>query len=116
MDTNGREDGKTNRRLTRMDQIRVINVVEAQTETCVHFPEIFGAAVRPLFFASIRVHSRLIFLSSSVSSADVAKDFEGQNNFYRVFCWSLESKALGFAGDFDKIAESFREEKVISNQ
>ena len=40
--------------------------------------------------------------------------FEGQNNFYRVFCWSLESKALGFAGDFDKIAESFREEKVIS--
>jgi hypothetical protein len=43
-------------------------------------------------------------------------DFEGQNDFYRVFCWSLESKAAGFAGDFDKIAESFREEKVISNQ
>jgi hypothetical protein len=35
--------------------------------------------------------------------------FEGQNNFYRVLCWSLESKAAGFAGDFDKIAESFRE-------
>jgi hypothetical protein len=42
--------------------------------------------------------------------------FEGHSNFYRVFCWSLESKAAGFAGDFDKIAESFREEKVISNQ
>jgi hypothetical protein len=26
-----------------------------------------------------------------------------------VFCWSLESKAAGFKGDFDKIAESFRE-------
>jgi hypothetical protein len=83
--------------------------VETQTEICVDFPEIFGAAVRPLFFASIRVHSRLIFLSSSVSSADVAKDFEGQNNFYRVFCWSLESKAAAFASDFDKIAGSFRE-------
>jgi hypothetical protein len=35
--------------------------------------------------------------------------FEGQNNFYRVFCWSLESKAAGSAGDFDKIAGSFRE-------
>jgi hypothetical protein len=35
--------------------------------------------------------------------------FEGQNNFYRLFCWSLESKAAGFASDFDKIAESFRE-------
>jgi hypothetical protein len=35
--------------------------------------------------------------------------FEGQNNFYRVFCWSLESKAAGFASDFDKIAGSFRE-------
>jgi len=42
--------------------------------------------------------------------------FEGQNNFYRVFCWSLESKAAGFADDFDKIAGSFREDKVISNQ
>jgi hypothetical protein len=42
--------------------------------------------------------------------------FEGQNNFYRVFCWSLESKAAGFTGDFDKIAGSFREQKVISNQ
>jgi hypothetical protein len=41
--------------------------------------------------------------------------FEGQNSFYRVFCWSLESKAAGFADDFDKIAGSFREEKVISN-
>lgn len=40
--------------------------------------------------------------------------FEGQNNFYRVFCWSLESKAGAFAGDFDKIAESFRENS--SNQ
>ncbi|HTD17215.1 MAG TPA: hypothetical protein VK673_18670 [Chthoniobacterales bacterium] len=35
--------------------------------------------------------------------------FEGQNSFYRVFCWSLESKAAGFASDFDKIAGSFRE-------
>jgi hypothetical protein len=35
--------------------------------------------------------------------------FEDQNNFYRVLCWSLESKAAGFAGDFDKIAESSRE-------
>jgi hypothetical protein len=40
--------------------------------------------------------------------------FEGQNNFYRVFCWSLESKAAGFTGDFDKIAGSFRERE--SNQ
>ena len=40
--------------------------------------------------------------------------FEGQNNFYRVFCWSLESKAPAFASDFDKIAGSFREGK--SNQ
>jgi hypothetical protein len=40
--------------------------------------------------------------------------FEGQNNFYRVFCWSLESKAGSFASDFDKIAESFRERQ--SNQ
>jgi hypothetical protein len=35
--------------------------------------------------------------------------FEGQNNFFRVFCWSLESKAASFANDFDKVAESFRE-------
>ena len=35
--------------------------------------------------------------------------FEGQDHFYRVFCWSLESKAPGFADDFDKIAGSFRE-------
>jgi hypothetical protein len=40
--------------------------------------------------------------------------FEGQNNFYRVFCWSLESKAAGFTSDFDKIAGSFRERE--SNQ
>ena len=40
--------------------------------------------------------------------------FEGPENFYRVFCWSLESKAAAFAADFDKIAESFREEE--SNQ
>jgi hypothetical protein len=40
--------------------------------------------------------------------------FEGQNNFYRVFCWSLESKAGACAVDFDKIAESFRERQ--SNQ
>ena len=37
--------------------------------------------------------------------------FEGQNNFYRVFCWSLESKAPAFASDFDKIAGSFREKQ-----
>ena len=42
--------------------------------------------------------------------------FEGQNNFYRVFCWSLESKDAGFEDDFDKIVESFREEEVISSQ
>jgi hypothetical protein len=42
--------------------------------------------------------------------------FEGENNFYRVFCWSLESKALGFTADFDKIAESFRERKVSGKQ
>ena len=35
--------------------------------------------------------------------------FEGQNNFYRLFCWSLESKAAACASDFDKIAESFHE-------
>jgi len=40
--------------------------------------------------------------------------FEGENNFYRVFCWSLESKAAGFASGFDKIAESFQERQ--SNQ
>ena len=37
--------------------------------------------------------------------------FEGRDNFYRVLCWSLESKAGASAGDFDKIAESFREEQ-----
>lgn len=40
--------------------------------------------------------------------------FEGQNNFYRVLCWSLESKAPASASDFDKIAGSFRERQ--SNQ
>ena len=40
--------------------------------------------------------------------------FEGENNFYRVFCWSLESKAGAFVSEFDKIAESFREKE--SNQ
>jgi hypothetical protein len=40
--------------------------------------------------------------------------FEGQNNFYRVVCWSLESKAAGYVGDFDRIAESFQE--MQSNQ
>jgi hypothetical protein len=41
--------------------------------------------------------------------------FEGKNNFYRVFCWSLESKAAAFAGDLDKIAESFREKVVAQD-
>jgi hypothetical protein len=38
--------------------------------------------------------------------------FEGHDNFYRVFCWSLESKAAAVAGDFDKIAESLHEKVV----
>jgi hypothetical protein len=41
--------------------------------------------------------------------------FEGKNNFYRVFCWSLESKAPWFAGDLDKVAESFREKVVAQD-
>jgi hypothetical protein len=41
--------------------------------------------------------------------------FEGKNNFYRVFCWTLESKAAAFAGDLDKIAESFREKLVAQD-
>jgi hypothetical protein len=41
--------------------------------------------------------------------------FEGKNNFYRVFCWSLESKAAAFAGDLDKVAESFREKVVAQD-
>jgi hypothetical protein len=35
--------------------------------------------------------------------------FEDQNKFYRVFCWSIESKATAVKGDFDKIAKSFQE-------
>ena len=40
--------------------------------------------------------------------------FEGTNQFYRVLCWSLESKADAYKDEFDKIAESFQEMK--SNQ
>jgi hypothetical protein len=40
--------------------------------------------------------------------------FEGTNQFYRVLCWSLESKAAAYKDDFDKIAESFQGMK--SNQ
>ncbi len=38
--------------------------------------------------------------------------YEGKDNFYRVFCWTLDSKAAAFAGDLDKVAESFREKVV----
>ena len=41
--------------------------------------------------------------------------FEGKNDFYRVFCWTLESKAAAFAGDLDKVAESFREKVVAQD-
>jgi hypothetical protein len=39
----------------------------------------------------------------------VATYIEGTNQFYRVLCWSLESKADKFKDEFDKIAASFRE-------
>jgi hypothetical protein len=35
--------------------------------------------------------------------------FEDQNKFYRVFCWSTESKAAAVKSDFEKIAKSFQE-------
>ena len=35
--------------------------------------------------------------------------FEDQNKFYRVFCWSTESKAAAVKNDFEKIARSFQE-------
>jgi hypothetical protein len=35
--------------------------------------------------------------------------FEDQNKFYRVFCWSTESRAAAVKDDFDKIAKSFQE-------
>ncbi len=41
--------------------------------------------------------------------------FEGKNNFYRVFCWTLESKAATFAGDLDTIAGSFQEKLVAQD-
>jgi len=41
--------------------------------------------------------------------------YEGKDNFYRVFCWTLESKAAAFAADLDKIAESFREKLVVQD-
>lgn len=41
--------------------------------------------------------------------------FEGKNNFYRVFCWTLESKAATFAADLDKVADTFREKAVTQD-
>lgn len=52
--------------------------------------------------------------TNRIRIAYVITYFEGTNQFYRVLCWSLESKAAAYKDDFDKIAESFRERQ--SNQ
>jgi|ERR1700733_4322624 len=52
--------------------------------------------------------------TNRIRIAYVITYFEGTNQFYRVLCWSLESKAAAYKDNFDKIAESFREKK--SNQ
>ncbi|MFY9986827.1 MAG: hypothetical protein WAK31_18855 [Chthoniobacterales bacterium] len=42
--------------------------------------------------------------------------FEGRDNFYRIFCWSLDSKAASVAADFDKIAESLHEKVATKGE